>query len=473
MFRSLASVDYRIWFVGALISNIGAWMQATAQSWVVLTELTDNDALAVGITMALQFAPQLLLVPVTGLIADRFERRKILMVTQSALMVLGFALGALLILGHAELWHLYVFAGLLGIVNAIDMPARQTFVADLVSSSNMSNAVALNSASFNAARMIGPALAGLLIVLVGTGWVFVINAVTFIAVLVALAKLSGAKVRRMPRAPQERGAFVAGFRYAAGRPDLAVVFVMVFLIGAFGMNFPIFSSTMAVEFGRGAGEYGLLSSILAIGSLTGALLAAKRERARMRVIIAAVAFFGVAATVAAVMPTYWLFAASTVFIGFTIVTMLTTANGYVQTTTDPLLRGRVMAIYMAILSGGTPIGAPIVGAVANAWGPRWALGIAAAAAAVAALIGLGWLIVARGLRVVRHPAAGWMPRLALDYAEAPTAAIAVPLTRPVDVVKRQPAPHAAAAERPPVVPERAAGSTRPAPCPTAPAASGS
>ncbi|WP_430647931.1 MFS transporter [Agromyces sp. GXS1127] len=435
MFRSLASVDYRIWFIGALVSNIGAWMQATAQSWVVLTELTDNDALAVGITMALQFAPQLLLVPVTGLIADRFERRRILMFTQSALMLLGLALGLLLILGHAELWHLYVFAGLLGIVNAVDIPARQTFVADLVSSSNMSNAVALNSASFNAARMIGPALAGVLIVLVGTGWVFVINAVTFVAVLAALARLKRSNLRRMPPAPRERGAFVAGFRYVAGRPDLVVVFVMVFLIGAFGMNFPIFSSTMAVEFGRGAGEYGLLSSILAIGSLTGALLAAKRERARIRVIIGAVAFFGIAAAVSAVMPTYWLFAASTVFIGFTVVTMLTTANGYVQTTTDPLLRGRVMALYMAILSGGTPIGAPIVGAVANAWGPRWALGVAAVAAGVAALVGLGWLIVARGLRVVRHPIDGRMPRFALAYAEAPTAAIAVPLTRPVEVVR--------------------------------------
>ena len=482
MFRSLASVDYRIWFVGALISNIGAWMQATAQSWVVLTELTDNDALAVGITMALQFAPQLLLVPVTGLIADRFERRKILMVTQSTMMVLGFALGALLISGRAELWHLYVFAGLLGIVNAVDMPARQTFVADLVSSSNMSNAVALNSASFNAARMIGPAIAGVLIVLVGTGWVFVINAVSFVAVLVALAKLKGSKLRRMPRAPRERGAFVAGFRYVAGRPDLAVVFVMVFLIGAFGMNFPIFSSTMAVEFGRGAGEYGLLSSILAIGSLTGALLAAKRERARIRVIIAAVAFFAVAAAVSAVMPSYWLFAASTVFIGFTIVTMLTTANGYVQTTTDPLLRGRVMALYMAILSGGTPIGAPIVGAVANAWGPRWALGVAAVAAVVAALVGLGWLIVGRGLRVVRHPAAGWMPRLALDYAEAPTAAIAVPVTRPVDVIERTapidviersaPADVVRRATPPVSAKDRPAGAPRPTPRPTAPATSG-
>ncbi|MFC9917459.1 MFS transporter [Agromyces binzhouensis] len=433
MFRSLASVDYRIWFVGALVSNIGAWMQATAQSWVVLTELTDNDALAVGITMALQFAPQLLLVPVTGLIADRFERRKILMFTQSALMLLGLALGLLLILGHAELWHLYVFAGLLGIVNAVDIPARQTFVADLVSSSNMSNAVALNSASFNAARMIGPALAGVLIVLVGTGWVFVINAITFIAVLVALARLRRSNLRRMPRAPRQRGAFVAGFRYVAGRPDLVIVFVMVFLVGAFGMNFPIFASTMAVEFGRGAGEYGLLSSILAIGSLTGALLAAKRERARIRVIIGAVAFFGIASAVAAVMPTYWLFAASTVLIGFTVVTMLTTANGYVQTTTDPLLRGRVMALYMAILSGGTPIGAPIVGAVANAWGPRWALGVAAVAAGIAALIGLGWLVVGRGLRVVRHPVGRRIPRFALSYAEAPTAAIAVPITRPVDL----------------------------------------
>lgn len=477
MFRSLASVDYRIWFVGALISNIGAWMQATAQSWVVLTELTDNDAFAVGITMALQFAPQLLLVPVTGLIADRFERRKILMATQSALMLLGLALGALLISGRAELWHLYVFAGLLGIVNAVDMPARQTFVADLVSSSNMSNAVALNAASFNAARMIGPALAGVLIVLVGTGWVFVINAVTFVAVLVALAKLRGSKLRRMPRAPRERGAFVAGFRYVAGRPDLVVVFFIVFLVGAFGMNFPIFSSTMAVEFGRGAGEYGLLNSILAIGSLTGALMAAKRERARLRIIIVAAGLFGAAVALSAVMPLYWLFAASTVLIGFGAVTMLTTANGYVQTTTDPLLRGRVMALYMAILSGGTPIGAPIVGAVANAWGPRWALGVAAVAAGVAALVGLAWLVVARGLRVVRHPADGWMPRLGLDYAEPPTAAIAVPVTRPVAVARPDAAAAAHVASRrtgPLAVPGavRPPRAARDTPCPPAPAASG-
>lgn len=431
MFRSLAVRDYRIWFIGALVSNIGAWMQATAQNWVVLTELTANDALAVGITMALQFAPQLLLVPVTGLIADRFDRRKILMVTQSCLMVLGLALGLLLILGHAQLWHLYGFALALGIVNAVDTPARQTFVADLVSGSNMSNAVALNSASFNAARMIGPALAGFLIVLVGSGWVFVINAITFVAVLVALVMLRNMVVKRMPRAGRS-GQFVAGFRYVAKRPDLLIVFVIVFLIGAFGMNFPIFSSTMAVEFGRGAGEYGVLNSILAIGSLTGALLAARRERARMRVIILAAAFFGAAVLISAFMPTYWMFAASTILIGFGAVSLLTTANGYVQTTTAPELRGRVMALYMAILAGGTPIGAPIVGAVADSWGPRWALGVAAVAAGVAALIGVGWLVFARGMHLARHPHARWRP--VLRFADAPTAAIAVVPTRAIPVV---------------------------------------
>ncbi|WP_353808387.1 MFS transporter [Agromyces sp. SYSU T00194] len=407
MFRSLSSVNYRLWFIGALVSNIGSWMQATTQNWVVLTELTDNDAVAVGVTMALQFGPQLVLVPITGLIADRFDRRKILMLTQTALMLLGLALGLLLIFGHASIWHLYAFALGLGIINAIDAPARQTFVADLVAEHNMSNAVALNSASFNAARLIGPALAGFLIVLIGSGWVFVVNAVTFLAVLGALAALRTDQLRPRLRRARGRGDLAAGFRYVRGRPDLVVVFTMVFIMGAFGMNFPIFSSTMAVEFGRGAGEYGVLSSILAIGSLTGALLAARRDRARLRVIIAATGLFAVAALVSAVMPTYWSFAASTILIGFTAVTLLTTANGFVQTTTDPDVRGRVMALYMAILMGGTPVGAPIVGWIANELGPRWALGAASVAAVVACGIGLGWMIVARGLRVVRHPEARW------------------------------------------------------------------
>ncbi|WP_196832095.1 MFS transporter [Mycetocola sp. CAN_C7] len=409
MFRSLSSYNYRLWFIGALVSNIGAWMQSTTQSWVVLTVLTDNDAVAVGITMALQFGPQLLLVPITGLIADRFDRRKILMITQTALMLLGVGLGLLLILGHAELWHLYAFALLLGIVNAVDGPARQTFVSDLVDEHNMSNAVALNSASFNAARMIGPALAGLLIVVIGSGWVFMVNAATFLAVLFALYKLRASQLRARPRAPRQRGQLVQGFRYVMSRPDLGVIFVIVFIMGAFGMNFPIFASTMAVELGGGAGDYGLLSSILAIGSLTGALLAARRDRARMRVIIAAVGLFSIAAFTASVMPTFWTFAFALIFIGFATVTMLTTANAFVQTTTDAAVRGRVMALYMAVLMGGTPIGAPIVGGIANAWGPRWALAAAGVAALLACTFALTWAVMARSLRVQLHPDHRWRP----------------------------------------------------------------
>jgi MFS family permease len=414
MFRSLSSYNYRLWFIGALVSNIGAWMQSTAQSWVVLTVLTDNDAVAVGITMALQFGPQLLLVPFTGLVADRFDRRKILMTTQSALMLLGVGLGLLLLLGHAELWHLYVFALLLGIVNAFDGPARQTFVSDLVDEHNMSNAVALNSASFNAARMIGPALAGLLIVVIGSGWVFIVNAATFLAVLFALYKLRTSQLRSHPRAPRQRGQLAEGFRYVRSRPDLLVIFIIVFIMGAFGMNFPIFASTMAVELGGGAGGYGLLSSILAIGSLTGALLAARRDRARMRVIIAAVGLFAVAAFVASVMPTFWSFGAALIFIGFATVTMLTTANAFVQTTSDAAVRGRVMALYMAVLMGGTPFGAPIVGGIANAWGPRWALAAAGVAALLACVFALTWAVLARSLRVQLHPDSRW--RLVVTHA---------------------------------------------------------
>ena len=403
MFRSLANRNYRIWFIGALISNVGGWMQATTQNWVVLTELTDNDAIAVGITMALQFGPQLLLVPITGWIADRFDRRRVLAVTQSALMLLGIGLGLLLLSGQAELWHLYLFALGFGIVNAADTPARQTLVTDLVHEEYTSNAIALNSASFNAARMIGPAVAGVLIVAVGAGWVFLLNAVTFLAVLVALVLIRPEELRARPSSRGQSGQLVAGFRYVGSRPDLVVIFVIVFLFGGFGMNFPIYASTMSVEFGRGAGEYGLLSSILAIGSLAGALLAARRPKARLRVAVAASAGFGVAALAAALMPDFWSFAAMSILLGFTAVTVMTTANGLVQSSTPAIVRGRVMALYMAVVMGGTPIGAPIVGAVADALNPRWALGLAAAVAVLASLIALVWAFSTRRLRFGRNP----------------------------------------------------------------------
>lgn len=391
MFRSFANVNYRIWFAGALVSNVGGWMQATAQDWVVLTELTDNDATAMGVTMALQFGPPLVLVSLTGWVADRFDRRRILVATQSALLVLAIAVGVLLLSDVMTLPMMFGFAAAFGTVNAFDAPARQAFVSDMVSTGDTSNAVALNSASFNLARMIGPAVGGLLIVAIGSGWVFIANAATFLAMLVALFMMRQSQLA--PRLKnRSRGGLAAGFRYVWARSDLRVVFVTVFLIGAFGMNFPIFASTMALEFGAGADGYGVLSSILAIGSLAGALLAARRDRARVRVVIVAAGGFGVVAFIAAAMPTYALYAVSLMFTGFAIVTLLTTANGYVQTTTDAALRGRVLALYMAVIMGSTPVGAPIAGWVADAAGPRVAIMLGGAAGLIACAIGVTWVL---------------------------------------------------------------------------------
>lgn len=401
MFRSFATFNYRTWFLGAIVSNVGTWMQATAQDWVVLTELTDNDATAMGITMALQFGPPLALVSVTGWVADRFDRRKILLVTQTTLMVLALAVAALLLTGVMTLPLMFCFALAFGMTNAFDAPARQAFVSDMVTVEDASNAVALNSASFNMARLLGPAAAGLLIVAVGTGWVFVINAATFLAMLIALILIRAGEL--LPRVKNKgRGGLAEGFRYVWARSDLKVVFVMVFLIGAFGMNFPIFASTMALEFGRDADGYGLLSSVLAIGSLGGALLAARRDRARVRVLVLASGGFGLASVISTWMPTYWTYAAVLIFVGFSTVTLLTTANGYVQTTTDPALRGRVLALYMAVVMGSTPIGAPIAGWVTDIAGPRAAILVGGIAGLLAMAAGVIWMLTSGRLHRSEH-----------------------------------------------------------------------
>ncbi|MDQ1527298.1 MAG: hypothetical protein QOG18_1911 [Microbacteriaceae bacterium] len=400
MFRSLSGFNYRVWAAGAIVSNVGTWMQRTAQDWIVLTQLTHNNALAVGIVMALQFGPQLLLLPLTGLVADRFSQRKILMTTQAIMGILGLALGILTITGAVQLWEVYVFALLLGCTAAFDAPARQTFVSQLVGKNNLSNAVALNSASFSAARMIGPAIAGLLVAVVGAGWVFLINALTFGAVLASLKLLRVRELQQSPRAARKRGDFAEGFRYVWKRPDIMVILIMIFLIGTFGMNFPIFISTMArVQFHMGAAEFGVLSSIMAIGSVAGALLSANRDRPRMRFIFIAAGIFGIGCILAAVMPTFWTFGVALIVVGIASQTFMTTANGTVQLGTAPAVRGRVMAIYMAIFMGGTPIGAPFVGWVANQFGPRWGLGVAGASGVLALLVGAFWLIKYRGLRL--------------------------------------------------------------------------
>jgi MFS family permease len=388
-FRSLAGYNYRLWATGAIVSNIGTWMQRTAQDWIVFTELTRNDATAVGFTMALQFGPSLFLLPLAGFAADHFDRRRVLLVTQSLAGLLAFGLGILVLTGRAELWHVYAFAFLLGCVTAFDAVARQTFVAELVSDTNLTNAVALNSTSYHVARMVGPAIAGLLIAGVGTGWIFIINAASFGAVLWALAALRVHELHRHERTPPRMGGFVDGFRYVRARPELLAVMTMLFLVATFCMNFAVFVSAMAVTvFGTGSGGFGLLSSMLAVGSVTGALSSAHREKPQAVVLLACAFLLVICFTVSAAMPTYLTFGLALMALGACVQTFMTTANGTVQLMTDPAMRGRVMAIYMGIVNGCTLFGAPLVGWVANHYGARWSLMVGASAALVAALVGL-------------------------------------------------------------------------------------
>lgn len=420
MFRSFAVTNYRLWFAGAIVSNVGTWMQRIAQDWLVLTELTDDDATAVGITMALQFGPQLALLAVTGLVADRFDRRHVLIVTQVVMAVLGLALAAITLTGVATLWMVYALALGLGIAAAFDAPARQAFVSELVPTTHLSNAVALNSAAFNGARLVGPAVAGLLIAWVGVGWVFLINAITFGAVLVSLGLLRTDQFTSFTRPPRQPGQLLAGFRYVRRRHDIVLVLVMIAILGTIGFNFPIFISAMArIEFGEGAGEYGLLSSVLAIGSLSGALLSARRERPRLRTLTLASLGFGLGLAAAALAPNHVIFGIALVVVGFAGLTAMTTANGYVQSTTAPAMRGRVLALYLAIFVGGTPVGAPLVGWVADTLGPRWSLGVGAASGIVAAGVAGAYWVRTRKVRLAWDAQRRWP--IALRYGQGSAA----------------------------------------------------
>src|SRR4051812_6491009 len=399
-FRAMRAFNYRVWAAGALVSNIGTWMQRVAQDWLVLTVLTDHSAVAVGITTGLQFAPVLVLAPLAGVLADRVPKRRLLIGTQIAMGVVGLALGLLVVSGAAQLWHAYALALALGVAAAIDSPARQAFVSEMVPREDLSNAVGLNSASFHAARIIGPGLAGLLIAWVGTGPVFLINAVSFLAVIGSLLRMRPAELMPVERAPRGKGQLREGVRYVRRRPDLMLIMSVVCLVGTFGLNFQMTTAIMATgAFGKGSGEYGLLGSIMAIGSLGGALLAARRERPRLRLVIGATLAFGVFASLSALMPTYGLFALSLIPVGLASLTLMTSANATVQLSVAPEMRGRVMALYMAIFMGGTPIGAPIIGWIGSALGPRWTILFGGLVSLVTAMLAAVYVLRKQELRV--------------------------------------------------------------------------
>lgn len=377
-FRSLRNPNYRRYLAGSLVSNTGTWMQRVAQDWLVL-QLPGNSGSELGITTGLQFLPILLLSPYAGVVADRFPKRRLLQVTQAMMALASLALGLVAVLGVAETWHVYLIAFLFGIGAAFDGPARQSFVSEMVGPDDLTNAVGLNSASFNAARILGPAVAGLMIGALGggaqaTGWVILVNAASYLAVIAQLHRMDATLLHPTEIQGREPGMLLEGVRYVRSQPKMVLIMIMVFFAGTFGMNFQITSALMATEvFGLGAGEYGVLGSALAVGSLTGALLAARRVRIRVRLLVVAALGFGVAEIVAGVLPTYVAFAVFSPVIGFFTLTFLSSANATLQLESAPAFRGRVMALYMTILMGGTPVGAPIVGAIGQHLGARWAL----------------------------------------------------------------------------------------------------
>ncbi|MCI9889408.1 MFS transporter [Micrococcales bacterium 31B] len=391
-FQSLAIPNYRYWFFGSLLASTGTWMQRVAQDWLVLTELTDNDGTITGIVIGLQFLPMLVLAPLTGTVTDRVPRRHLLMVTQGAQGVLALALGIDVLLGHVQMWHMLIFATLLGIVTAFDNPGRQTIVSELVGAKLLSNAVALNTASFNLARMIGPAVAGLLIGWVGSGWVFLINAVSFAATIAALFLI---KTRGMiPIQRAGRGRMRDGLRYVRGRPDLILIMCIMGVIGMLGLNFQLTSAMMSTQvFGVDASLYGILGSVLSIGSLMGSLLAARRLNPTIWHVLGAACAFGVVTTVAAFTPNFWFFAVVCIGTGLATATLLNSGNAVVQLSTGAHMRGRVMALYMALLMGTTPFGSPLIGWIGSHWGARWSIAVGGIAALVVGLLGIA---------IVRH-----------------------------------------------------------------------
>ncbi len=373
MFRSLRVRNYRLYASGQLVSLTGTWMQRVAQDWLVL-DLT-NSGTALGIVTALQFLPSLLLGMWGGVLADRLDKRKLLLATQTGLALVALTLGLLDVTGVVTYWQVLLLALALGVISSIDNPTRQSFVVEMVGRDELTNAVAINSSTFNSARILGPAAAGAMIAAVGTGWAFLANSASSLAVLAGLLLMRPAELHPAPPVRRAGGQLREGFRYVRRRSDLMVTMVLVFVIGTFGLNFQITCALMAKQvFHHGASGYGLLSTALAVGAFAGAVLATRRtRRPAMRFLLLASVLFSVSEIVSGLMPTFALTAVFLVPTGLAMLSITTAANSYVQLGVAPTMRGRVMALYLVCFMGGTPVGAPIIGWVAEAAGPRWGL----------------------------------------------------------------------------------------------------
>jgi MFS family permease len=402
-FDSLRVRNYRLYFAGQVISVSGSWMQRVAQAWLVLH--LSGSGFALGIVTGLQFLPVLLAGPWGGLLADRVDKRRLLMWTQAGMGLLALLLGALTVTGLVQLWMVYGLALGLGCLTAVDNPARQSFVMEMVGRQQVMNAVSLNSAVFTSARIVGPAVAGLLINVVGTGWCFVVNGLSFAAVIAALALMRRRELR--PTSPSNRGPgqVRAGLSYAWSRLELRVPLLLMAVVGTLALNFSVVLPLLASEtFHGNAGTYGLLFSTLGAGSLLGALFTAGRRQPSRRLLLLAMLGFGGLMLAAAAAPSFWIELAVLVPLGVAAIAFQATGNSMLQVNTDPALRGRVMALYGVVFMGTTPIGAPIVGLVSERFGPRAGLALGGVAILLALAAFSAWSML-RERRPV-HPDPG-------------------------------------------------------------------
>ncbi len=416
-FRSLRVRNFRLFWIGQLVSVSGTWMQTVAQNWLVLS-LT-GSGVALGVTVALQFLPMLLFGMWGGLVADRFDKRRILFFTQVVPMVLALVMFGLVATGAVALWMVYTLAFLLGLVFMVDMPTRQSFVIELVGPDEVPNAVGLNSAMFNTGRVVGPAVAGVLIATVGTAPTFLVNAASYGAVLVALCAMRPAEMFPQQRADRGPGAIRAGLRYVWTTPVLRSTLLLVAVVGTFGMNFTVILPLLArFTFEGGASLYGWLTSLMSLGSLLGALTAARRVGPTRAMLIGSGAAFGALTLVSAAAPSPVTMGAVLVTVGVAIMLFLATANTTLQLACEPAMRGRVMALYGLVFLGSTPLGGPFLGWVSGRWGGRWGLAISGSVSLVAALVAAVPPLVRRRRASGGEAAAGQTP--AVDAAAEPS-----------------------------------------------------
>lgn len=368
--RSFRHRNYRILFPANTVSNIGSWAQRIAQDWLVL-ELTNNNGTYLGLVTAVQFAPVLAFSLHGGKLADRFNKRKVLILTNIVGGTASLALGLLVMTDLIALWQVFVLAGILGVSTAIDAPVRQAFTTEVVGQADLPNAVSLNSANFNAGRLVGPAISGGLIAAFGTGPSFIVNGLSYFFVIAALANLNEKAFFHLDR-PKSDGSIREGIAYAKARPDIYVVMLMVFFLATFGLNFQIFNALMATqEFGLGPANFGLMGTFIAIGSLSGAIGSARLERFRnTKFVIRGGIAFSASIMVLSILPNYISYVIWLPICGVTALTTLVSANSIVQTSTDPAIRGRVMGLYLLIFMGGTPFGSPLIGATTDIIGIR-------------------------------------------------------------------------------------------------------